>query len=571
MRFYNELLKTVPVLSYGHSILMNELITTGNFINQNIEEGSEFKIPYLEAADNFDMLYHDRNFILVSEDKNAAIKAAIYMMNLDRESESSDDELLFDYDDDEFLYENSEFERNNANVIVDFSKCAKEGNETKYYLVPSVLAPTNRVLFLGLSDGVDISKKLPFIRGCQSTFKMLWIRPSQKNEKWVLNLQAEDRMRLIELDKLPANYYASLIRYLLKKANAKLEKGLTPELLTKRMATQFGDDLNEEAVCFCLDEAVGYGCCEKTPVTLHACDFKSLSLGKKDALEALMKMTGLSNVKQMAEEYAALLQEGVRNPELGIMHNNMIFYGNPGTGKTTTASLLAEILTDFGNCSANFVTATRAELLGKYVGHTAPLIAEKFEEATGGILFVDEAGFFLNQNAGGYVDEAIKEFVRYMENKPDVTVIFAMYEHEVKEFLSLDEGLSSRISKMVFFSDYTDEELNDISRKMAFEKGYQLEESCTPHILHYCSRLRGKRNFGNAREMRKLIESAIISVSLRHMRQKKSKMDCIITESDITYAIERLKSESLRETKQFGFAGNIPAKPNSIATTSTCV
>lgn len=185
---------------------------------------------------------------------------------------------------------------------------------------------------------------------------------------------------------------------------------------------------------------------------------------------------------------------------------------------------MAQLLLENGVSNGVFVSCSRKDLIGKYVGHTAAMVAEKFEKARNGILFVDEAGFFLNQGAGEFVYEAIKEFVRFMEQYPDVTVIFAMYEKEVKGFLELDEGLTSRISGMLHFPDYSVQELWQIAVKMAEDKGYILESSrCFDSFARYIINAQKKEGFGNARTVRKLTESAIIAACVRHMNEGKKK------------------------------------------------
>ena len=229
----------------------------------------------------------------------------------------------------------------------------------------------------------------------------------------------------------------------------------------------------------------------------------------------------------------------------------MLFYGNPGTGKTTSARLLAEVMAEYGTTNATFIEASRADIIGKYVGTTAVKIAELFEKARNGVLFVDEAGFFLNKGAGGYVNEAIKEFVRFMENCPDVTVIFAMYEKEVEEFLNLDAGLSSRISRMVRFKDYSIQELQDICMHIAKENGYKLEKEALMTAMDHIAVLKRGRNFGNARDVRKIVESSIRAHSVRLMKPGEKKPDCL-TKEDVEKGIRRLKPASAIKAN-FGF------------------
>ena len=133
---------------------------------------------------------------------------------------------------------------------------------------------------------------------------------------------------------------------------------------------------------------------------------------------------------------------------------------------------------------------------------------------------MDEAGFFLKDSDRGFTGEALKEFVRYMENYPDVTVIFAMYEHEMQDFLALDEGLSSRIARKVQFADYSTEELMEICQSMLREKGYGIDEMAREYVRGY---LAGRdEDFGNARGVRKLVEGLVTAHSMDYAEHMKN-------------------------------------------------
>ena len=130
-------------------------------------------------------------------------------------------------------------------------------------------------------------------------------------------------------------------------------------------------------------------------------------------------------------------------------------------------------------------------------------------------MFVDEAGFFLNKESGGFVAEVLKEFVRFMENMPEVTVIFGMYGSEAEEFLSLDAGLRSRISQVVQFEDYSRKEVKSILEGMYNRNGYKLTDGVADIIADHIDSLRNKKDFGNARDIRKIVESSISAHSVR--------------------------------------------------------
>lgn len=156
---------------------------------------------------------------------------------------------------------------------------------------------------------------------------------------------------------------------------------------------------------------------------------------------------------------------------------------------------------------------------------------------------MDEAGFFVKNREDNFLDEAVKEFVRYMELYPDVMVIFALYDSEVEDFLALDEGISSRISEIVTFADYSVDELWQIEERMLEERGYELDVRCKKEFCGYMAGRLKKNDFGNAREARKLAEASIRAVSVRHMNERSGnkETDRCITRKDMAEAVRRLK------------------------------
>jgi len=176
------------------------------------------------------------------------------------------------------------------------------------------------------------------------------------------------------------------------------------------------------------------------------------------------------------------------------------------------------------------------------------------------VLFVDEAGFFLQDTERNFTAEAIKEFVRHMEVYRDVTVIFALYPGEVEAWLSLDAGLSSRIGRVVNFENYTEEELLAIGAGMCTDRGYVMEKEAEDEIGNYLEKRRevlGEK-FGNAREMRKLVEAAVMEKSVRCFLQRREECDMVLTKEDFQHAMERLQEETKKEEKKrrvIGFTG----------------
>jgi len=243
-----------------------------------------------------------------------------------------------------------------------------------------------------------------------------------------------------------------------------------------------------------------------------------------EAYRELQAMIGLSEVKGIVDEIiASCRMEHLRSEKFRKQAGNsrhMVFTGDPGTAKTTVARLLAEILKDNNVLgSGAFVECGRQDLVGQYVGWTAKLVQHKFEEARGGILFIDEAYSLVDDRAGMYGDEAINTIVQQMENMRDeVIVIFAGYPKKMQKFLSRNEGLRSRISFHVDFPDYTPDELLQILDKLSADRGFTLDEGARAKALTLFQSAAGGAEFGNGRYVRNLLEQAVNRQAVRLMK-----------------------------------------------------
>lgn len=194
----------------------------------------------------------------------------------------------------------------------------------------------------------------------------------------------------------------------------------------------------------------------------------------------------------------------------------MIFTGNPGSAKTTVARLLAQILKQEGILSSGaFVEVGRQDLVGKYVGWTAPTVSRKFREASGGVLFIDEA-YSLVEDHASYGDEAINTIVQEMENhREDVIVIFAGYPERMREFLDKNEGLRSRVAFHIDFPDYNAEELWGIMQLMAKKHGVKLDKAVREKCIETFKVACTHEEFGNGRFVRNMFEQATMNQAQR--------------------------------------------------------
>ncbi|WP_051524847.1 AAA family ATPase [Pseudobutyrivibrio sp. MD2005] len=280
---------------------------------------------------------------------------------------------------------------------------------------------------------------------------------------------------------------------------------------------------------------------------------------KGSAYEELNSMIGLQAAKKVINQaldcYKAqkvFCDKGLR-PE--SICNHMIFSGNPGTAKTTVARLFARILRDNEIISkGHIVEVGRADLVGKYVGWTAPNIKKVFRQASGGVLFIDEAYSLVDNRNGSYGDEAINTIVQEMENhRDDVIVIFAGYPDKMEEFLDKNPGLRSRIAHYVQFEDYTTEELCQIAEFEAAKKGLSFDNSAKNKIRDIMENVRDQVDFGNGRYARNLVEKAKMAQNSRlvHMDYEAVTSDDVkrICEDDIEAPVT-----SKKITRRIGFS-----------------
>ena len=249
------------------------------------------------------------------------------------------------------------------------------------------------------------------------------------------------------------------------------------------------------------------------------------TLNEKNAYDKLSEMIGLGNVKKVIDGAINYFKLQKEYKERGIdfarpaMH--MVFSGNPGTAKTTVARLLAQILRDNKVLSrGELVEVGRADLVGEYVGQTAPKVKDVFRRAKGSVLFIDEAYSLLDDKKGLYGDEAINTIVQEMENaRDDTIVIFAGYKNEMEEFVERNPGLSSRIAFHVDFDDYSEDELLAITKLLARQNSIIIDESCDQKLLDIYKNARQNPSFGNGRYARNVLEKAKLNQASRIAKQ----------------------------------------------------
>jgi probable Rubsico expression protein CbbX len=234
------------------------------------------------------------------------------------------------------------------------------------------------------------------------------------------------------------------------------------------------------------------------------------------------ELVGLKPVKARVREIAALLLVERVRASAGLTSTppslHMSFTGNPGTGKTTVAMRMAEILHRLGFVRKGHVVAvTRDDLVGQYVGHTAPKTKEVLKRAMGGVLFIDEAYYLYRaENERDYGQEAIGILMQVMENqREDLVVILAGYRDRMDAFFRSNPGLSSRIAHHIDFPDYTADELMEIAKLMLAEQNYRFSEAGEAAFRQYITKRLTQPQFANARSVRNALDRARLRQATR--------------------------------------------------------
>jgi probable Rubsico expression protein CbbX len=235
-----------------------------------------------------------------------------------------------------------------------------------------------------------------------------------------------------------------------------------------------------------------------------------------DALDGLdRELVGLAPVKRRVREIAALLLVEKLRRSVGLEAEppplHMSFTGNPGTGKTTVALRMASILHGLGYVrKGQMVAVTRDDLVGQYIGHTAPKTKEVLKRAMGGVLFIDEAYYLYRpENERDYGQEAIEMLLQVMENqREDIVVIFAGYKDRMDRFFSSNPGMASRVAHHIDFPDYSEEELYAIAMRMLAKMNYDLSDDAVRALREYIALRRAQPHFANARSIRNALDRA---------------------------------------------------------------
>ena len=263
------------------------------------------------------------------------------------------------------------------------------------------------------------------------------------------------------------------------------------------------------------------------------------------------ELIGLQPVKTRIREIAALLVVDRARKQVGLATTapslHMSFTGRPGTGKTTVAARMSQILHRLGYVrKGHVVTATRDDLVGQYIGHTAPKTREVIKKAMGGVLFIDEAYYLYKpENERDYGQEAIEILLQVMENnRDDLVVILAGYANRMEIFFQSNPGFRSRIAHHIDFPDYSEGELLSIAKLMVEKQQYKLTAEAEKVLKDYIPRRMRQPHFANARSMRNAIDRAKLRQANRLFGSKNRTK---LTKADLT----TIEAEDLLQSRVF--------------------
>ena len=279
-----------------------------------------------------------------------------------------------------------------------------------------------------------------------------------------------------------------------------------------------------------------------------------------ETLDALERdLVGLAPVKTRVREIAALLLvERLRHSiglEAGAPSLHMSFTGNPGTGKTTVALRMAAMLHSLGYVrKGHLVAVTRDDLVGQYIGHTAPKTREVLKRAMGGVLFIDEAYYLYRpENERDYGQEAIEILLQVMENqREDLVVILAGYRERMDRFFQSNPGMSSRIAHHIDFPDYTGDELFAIATLMLERMQYRLTDAAVQALHEYIALRRTQPHFANARSIRNALDRA----RLRHASRIFGARATALSRTDLM----TIDADEIRSSRVFAATGDACAE-----------
>ncbi len=399
-------------------------------------------------------------------------------------------------------------------------------------------------VFFDLRQSVVTDAALNTIKRCPAEYIVVCVTDDPKNNRVIRELEFERAFMVLTLEPEKNENLVKCAKKYCAHYKYKADKVNFEKLISDLQALR-GGKLTETELCLHLARCIRdkSAACEDRKLNNEDVAVRYYRFGL-DSKTGHRRIVGREDIKRNIER-AAYAKKMMEDSKI-IPGCHFIFSGPPGTGKTEMARSFGDMLTDLGVSNGRFMEVSRADLIGKFVGQTAPKVEKAFREAYGGVLFVDEASFLLQDDS--YVHDAVTEFVRFMENCPETTVIFATYPEEAEKLRHVDPGFASRINRVIKFESYTDEELRNIFVSMAEDYGFELEAGFEDNFMSFIREARNRKGFGNGRTVRKLLETAIEEAGVRCKGLKTR----VITVSDMNNAEKLLSSEEAYK-KAYGF------------------
>ena len=395
---------------------------------------------------------------------------------------------------------------------------------------------------------------------------------------------------LVEFEDYTEEELWEILKYQVKEEHLIMDENIKEKVMPIFMSSQTNKEMgNGRLVRKMLQMAMTNQASRLSNIDLNSCDFnvsdlniltsedfnfdyKKLTgvnppkiIGHADPEIELDNMIGLSNIKNIIKKsIAASYMNKIRKETFDEENKNFVstpmhlaFLGNPGTAKTTVARLVARILKKKGIIKKeNILEVGRKDLVGQFVGSTAPLVKSVFERAKGGVLFIDEAYSLVEDRSGLFGDEAINTIIAEMENnRDDVIVIFAGYTDRMREFISRNEGLRSRLSFVIEFDDYTSDELYQIFEKMISDNQLIVSTDAKDYVKNLINNATKEKDFGNGRFVRKLIDNAKLNMDYRLAALNKNSYTFEELKTLVKEDFEDLEDDKVLDRKEGNIVG----------------
>lgn len=410
-----------------------------------------------------------------------------------------------------------------------------------------------------VSDGLFAltEKSIDFLQGFNGRVVVI-IPEDKKNSSAIEQLSFESDFDVVHITKPTVQFLAKQFKGLVAAKGYTISKKVNIENLIKKLVQFRGQKFQEYDLFLYLEKSIKLN---KADLTKNIDTFPSLKNNSEEigGQKLMDSIVGLDVIKEsllkMLYKNIYVRQMSEKGNDYFPSYKHIAFEGNPGTGKTTMARAIARLYLEHGILTNGFYEYGRENIVGRYLGETSQKVSRIFKMARGGVIFIDEIGSLLNGDSiDSYAKEALDAIIRHMENDPETMVIIATYPREMEKIISINPGLKSRLSSILRFPDYSNEELVAIFTHFAAKGGYFLENGYEKIIIDYFDKIRSNSDFGNGREARKLFEKSIEELASDLFKNKSKDIDRL-TSRAIRNAISIL-TKTTEDTRKptIGFA-----------------